>query len=101
MGSKKISITKLEPDYISEIKKAQEQIINLKHQIQILKTKRKLMILEKGGELCSTCNGVLIFSYGNTFSPYFSAQCEDCKQQNEKYPPGCSGKPVEEWPPID
>jgi hypothetical protein len=83
---------------MKEINQAQDQIINLKHQIQILKTKRKLVVLEQGGELCSTCNGVLIFSYGNAFSKHFSAQCEDCKQEGQRVPSNCRDKPVEEWP---
>jgi len=83
--------------YLLQIKQAQEQIKTLKHKIQILKTKRKLEHLENGGELCGTCNGCLIFAYGDTFSDYFHATCEDCKQTNFARHADWTDNP-KEWP---
>ena len=99
MAKRKPAITTMtvQVPYQRQIKEAEAQIIHLKHKIQILKTKRKLEHLENGGELCSTCNGLLIFKHGNTFSEHFWAQCEDCKQTSMKKMSDWPDNP-EEWP---
>jgi uncharacterized protein with PIN domain len=62
-------------DYATKIKHMEQSIKETNHQIQIAKTLRKLAHLKNGGELCSTCNGILVFRYGNAYSDHFWAQC--------------------------
>ena len=85
-------------DYAKEIEELEMSIKVAQQKIQILKTKRKLEVLEDGGQLCSTCNGVFLFSYGNRFSKYYWAECEDCHQRNYHKKPEWSDDPAE-WIP--
>jgi hypothetical protein len=84
-------------DYATMIQDLEQSIKQANHQIQIAKTLRKLAHLKNGGELCSTCNGILVFRYGNAYSDHFWAQCENCKQTNLKRAAEWSDNP-EEWP---
>lgn len=87
---------KTEP-YLDKIKRLEQSIKDAKHQIQIIKTERKLEHLKVGGELCSTCNGLLVFKYGNAYADRFWAQCEDCKQTVGRKEAGWPDNP-DEWP---
>jgi uncharacterized protein with PIN domain len=83
--------------HLDKIKRLEQLIRETKHEIQIIKTERKLEHLKGGGELCSTCNGVLVFRYGDTYADHFWAQCEDCKQTNFRKEAGWTDNP-DEWP---
>jgi uncharacterized protein with PIN domain len=84
--------------HLDKIRRLELIIKESKHEIQIVKTERKLEHLRKGGELCSTCNGLLIFRYGAVYSDHFWAQCEDCKQTVSRKEAGWTDNP-DEWPP--
>jgi len=95
-----------EDRYNKQIAELELSIKRAHHQIQVLKTRRKLQVLEDGGQLCSTCNGIMEYAYGNPFSKFFHARCEDCKQTNFHKLGRWSEDPAEwpedtqEWPEL-